>query len=168
MSISLFFTQASQWRIVRALRTGPLAGYTDGFAAWLFEQGYARLSGCDKLRLIDALNRWLEERNLKLSALDDAHYQVFLHETGIGQKHAAVTGRQFISWLQSNKLLNVAEVASDADQDLATQVEKRYERFLHDDRGLSKNTVKKYLSAAHAFFGERFQDSPIGSEDLES
>ncbi len=75
MSIKLYFCSNA---VQRWLHAGPLAEHVDGFASWLFDQGYSRQMARAKLRLTGVLSRWLEERALDLSALDEALYSVFL------------------------------------------------------------------------------------------
>ena len=51
----------------------------------------------------------------------------------------------------------IPEAPEDADStDAITRVERTYERYLVNERGLSPSTVGKYLPAVHAFLAERF------------
>ena len=98
MSTKLYFCSNA---VQHWLHTGPLAEHVDSFASWLFDQGYSREMARTKLRLTGVLSRWLEERALDLSALDELLYGVFLAESDAKRLSPEATGRQLLGWLES-------------------------------------------------------------------
>lgn len=153
MSIELFFPGP---RSPRWLRVGPLARDLDGFAAELAAQGYARQTAGNKLRLVRHLSVWLESEGLGAGALDEGRFETFLLTRGprVAQGEAA-TGRQLLSHLRHEG--RIPEAHKDTDSaDAVSRIERIYERFLVEERGLSPLTVGKYVPAVRAFLDERF------------
>ena len=66
-----------------------------------------------------------------------------------------MTGRQLLGYLRSKgRIPDSPEPA--ASNDPMGRIERTYERYLIDERGLSPSTVSKYLAAVHAFLAKRF------------
>ena len=159
MSLGDFFLRPSSQR---RLRVGPLASELDGFAAWLATQGYAHQTARDKLRLVGHLSLWLGSEGLGIEALDEERFERFLRIRGTRRapQGEATTGRQLLSHLRREG--RIPEAPEDADGDDAiTRVERTYEHFLVNERGLSPLTVGKYLRVVHAFLAERFEAGAV-------
>ena len=164
MSIELFFPGP---RSRQALRVGPLAGELDGFAAWLATQGYARQTGENKLRLVRHLSLWLEREGLGVEVLDEERFEGFLRTRGAPGKTngGLVAGRELLAHLRHGG--RIADAPDDMGSDDAiTLVERSYEHFLVNERGLSPLTVGKYLPVVHAFLTERFGTGVVALETL--
>ena len=154
MSLELFSLGP---RSQRWLRVGPLARDLDGFAAALAAQGYARKTAKDKLGLVRHLSLWLESEGLGAEALDEGRFDTFLRTRGPQRvpQGEAVTGRQLLGYLRSKgRIPDSLEPA--ASNDPMGRIERTYERYLINERGLSPSTVSKYLAAVHAFLAKRF------------
>ena len=122
MSTSLYFSsELAHGR----LRSGAIAGHIDGFAAWLAEQGYSRRQGRAKLRLTGALSRWLAERALDLTALDEAQFGAFLAASSQGLESPEATGRQLLSWLRANGLLAPVAITLSGCEAPMAQIKER-------------------------------------------
>ena len=164
MSIELFFPGP---RSPRWLRVGPLAHDIDGFAAGLAAQGYALQTAGNKLRLVRHLSVWLEREGLGAEALDEVRFETFLLSRGprrLAQGEAA-TGRQLLSYLRhEGRILEVPQETDNADA--ISRIERAYERFLVEERGLSQSTVINYLPAVDAFLRESFRARPVALETL--
>ena len=161
MSTKLYFCSNA---VQHWLHTGPLAEHVDSFASWLFDQGYSREIARTKLRLTGVLSRWLEERALDLSALDELLYGVFLAESDAKRLSPEATGRQLLGWLRANGLIGPAAVRSDDNP--ITQIQLRYERYLRDERGVHANTVRVYLQAIGVFLRSTFSTKSVDLEFL--
>ena len=166
MSIELFFPGS---RSQRWLRVGPLAqaGVLDGFAARLATQGYARETARHKLRLVRHLSLWLESEGLGVEALDERRFETFVLTRGPRRapQGEATTGRQLLSHLRHEG--RVPEAPEDTDSaDAVAQVERTYERYLVNERGLSSSTVGEYLRAVRAFLAQRFGARAVALETL--
>ena len=164
MSIDLFSPSSKGQR---ALRVGPLACELDGFAAWLATQGYARNTGGTKLRVVKHLSLWLENEGLGAEALDEECFEKFLGTCGPRGKPngGVVLGRELLAHLRrEGRIPNAPEDARSTDA--INRVERTYEHFLVNERGLSPLTVGKYLAVVHAFLTERFGTGAVALETL--
>ena len=151
MSLELFSLAP---RSQRWLRVGPLARDLDGFAADLAAQSYARGTALDKLGLARHLSLWLESEGLDAEALDERRFDTFLHTRG-KPNGGAVPGRELFAHLRRmGRIPDAPEPA--ASNDPMARIERTYERYLINERGLSPSTVGKYLAAVHAFLAKRF------------
>ena len=163
MSIGLFFPGSKSRR---ALRVGPLAGELDGFAAWLATQGYARQTGRNKLRLVRHLSLWLERGELGAEALGEECFDTFLR-TRAKPNGGAVLGRELLAHLRRGGRIPDAPEDTGGD-DAITRIERTYERFLVNERGLSPATVINYLPVVHAFLIESFGARAAALETLDA
>ena len=151
----------------RRLRTGPLAHDIDGFAAWLAAEGYAYKTARMKLWLTRNVSCWLEQQGLGIEALNERRFDAFQLSRG-GRRpprdHAS-TGRQLLRYLRDNSRVPPAASDRSADDPIG-RIPRRYERFLVNERGLSSETVRRYLPIVRAFLIERFGMRPVALESL--
>ena len=164
MSTEFYFpSRASQ----RWLRVGPLAADLDRFAARLKAQGYARPSAVSKLRLVSNLSRWLEHQALGVEALDEPCVAEFLLSRGprCVRRGDAATARQLLSHMRAGGRLPLAAPSPQSSNPFAP-IERRYERFLVNERGLSRATVENYLPIIDAFLTECFATGAVALERL--
>ena len=168
MSTTHFFPSVAEgWD---RLHAGPLSGHVEDFADWLADQGYARITGRRKLRLVGKLSRWMEARQLGLPALDETRLERFrTSQSRLGKDTTKMTsdGRELLSWLRQTERLTPTEPEPSHDDPVA-ETAHRYERFLFDERGASLSTVQTYLSTVRTFLGDRFDSRPaeLGSLGL--
>ena len=159
MSLELFSLapRSQQW-----LRVGPLARDVDGFAADLAAQGYARKTAMDKLGLVRHLSLWLESEGLGAVVLDEGRFDTFLRtrEPRRVPQGEAVTGRQLLGYLRRKGRIPDAPKSAVSDDPMA-RIERTYERYLINERGLSPSTVSKYLAAVHGFLAKRFETREV-------
>ena len=151
----------------RWLRVGPLAGDLDRFATRLEAQGYTRPSAVSKLRLVSNLSRWLEHQGLGVEALDEPRIEAFLLTRGprCVRRGEATTTRQLLSHLRASGRIALAPSSPENSNPFAP-IERRYERFLVNERGLSRATVQNYLPIIHTFLAERFATRAVALEAL--
>ncbi len=164
MSLELFSLGP---RSQRWLRVGPLARDLDGFATDLAAQGYARQTAGNKLRLVRHLSLWLESEGLGAEALDEGRFETFLQtrEPRRAPQGEVATGRQLLSHLRSKG--RIPDAAEDTDSgDAITRIERTYERYLVNERGLSPSTVGDYLLVVRAFLAECFGARAVALETL--
>ena len=149
------------------MHIGPLGSDLDGFAAWLAAQGYARITARNKLRLVRNLSRWLEQEGLDLKALDERQFEAFLLTRGPRRKprHEVTTGRQLLSHLRGKGRIRAGSPGPGADGPIG-RIERIYEHFLVNERGLNPATVVNYLPIVHAFLTERFGTRAVELETL--
>ena len=164
MSTEFYFpSRTSQ----RWLRVGPLAGDLDRFATRLKVQGYARPSAVNKLRLVSNLSRWLQHQGLGVEALDEPRVAEFVLTRGprCVQRGDATTVRQLLSHLRASGRIPPAAPSPQSSNPFAP-VERRYERFLVNERGVSRATVENYLPIIHTFLAETFATGAVALETL--
>lgn len=164
MSIEYFFPgRTSQ----RWLGVGPLAEDLDQFAAYLATQGYVRQSATRKLWLARNLSRWLERQGLGVEALDEPRIEAFLLTRGprCVQRGDTATARQLLSHLRAGGRVPLAAPSPQISNPFAA-VERCYERYLVNERGVSRVTVKSYLPVVRAFLAERFATRDVALETL--
>ena len=151
----------------RALRVGPLACELDGFAAWLATQDYARHTGGTKLRIVKDLSLWLEDEGLGAEALDEERFERFLDTSGPQGKPngGVVLGRELLAHLRHEGRIPDAPKET-RSTDAITRIERTYEHFLVNERGLSLSTVGDYRRAVRAFLAERFGSRTVALEKL--
>ena len=158
-----FSTSESQQR----LRAGPLRPAIDGFAAWLAIEGYACRSAAAKLRFVEHLSRWLEREDLGVEALDEQRVEAFFLARGSnsGRRGEATTGRQLLCYLRRSGVI-AAAVSRPCSDGPIERIERTYERFLVDERGVSPATVTNYLPTVRAFLAEHFESREVALETL--
>jgi integrase/recombinase XerD len=135
---------------------GPLAGYREGFAAFLAGRGYTRLSAANQLRLMAHLSRWLGDHGLDAGGLTSERAAAFL---------AARRGEGYRCWLSARGLapllgylrgLGVAPPVPAAERTgPVEELLARYREYLVKERGLAAGTVGNYLREAGLFLATR-------------
>jgi site-specific recombinase XerD len=135
--------------------TGALAGYADGFAAWLADLGFTPLSAANQLRVMARLSRWLTARQLGPAGLTAAQAGAFL---------ADCRARGYTCWLSERGLApllgylrGVGVVPAAGRRPPATAVElllEGYRAWLAGERGLAASTIGYYLSQARLFLSQ--------------
>ena len=64
--------------VLQQLRDGPLGSYVDRFASRLSEQGYARSTAKNKLRLLADFSQWIHRQQLRVDELNEQRIIKFL------------------------------------------------------------------------------------------
>lgn len=149
-------------------RTGPLGALIDGFAGWLREQGYARGSALQHLWVFAALGRWLRRRGLGVADLSNESTRTrFLRHHGGGRgvdPHARVGLRLLLEHLRRIEAL--PDVAATEPTSPRHEVERSFERYLAQERGLSRSTQVNYVPLIGRLLEERFGSGPIDVRGL--
>jgi site-specific recombinase XerD len=148
--------------VSRVRVAGPLAGYADGFGAWLSELGYTPLSAANQLRVLARLSRWLSARRLAPAQLDAGQVEAFL---------AGCRASGYTCWLSARGLApllgylrGAGVVPGPAPEAPATAAEvllDRYRGYLARERGLATSTIGYYLSEARLFL-DRAVNADLG------
>ena len=81
------------------------------------------------------------------------------------QRGEAATVRQLLSHLRTSGRIALAPSPPENSNPFA-QIERRYERFLVNERGLSRATVQNYLPIIHTFLAERFATRAVALKAL--
>lgn len=162
--IEQFYTDP---KILRRLRSGPLGPYMDVVATQLFELGFTKQnSGAHQIHLLDELNRWLEERGLGVGALNEERVREFLGELKRGPwlREAKAGWRLLLKHLRDQGVLSAPNV--EMDETPCQLLERRFARYLVEQRGLAQKSVQLYLAQVHGFLFERFGLGPLSLSEL--
>ena len=139
------------------MRSGPLGPYIDGFAELLFQQGYSREAGAQKLRLVSRLSRWLARREIEVQLLDEQWITEFVRVRGKRLGRRPGTRPTFAALLQYLRQGHIiAEPRIPPALDPLDRVEQDYAQFLRQERALTPATLQNYLPAARRFLVSRF------------
>ena len=160
MTMQLFFSNPESFQ---RLRAGPLADDLDGFAAWMAAEGFAPSTSREKLRLASDLSLWLDGCGLALDALDERRVEEFLQALDPQRRrHSdAATGRQLLAHLRQQGRVPAAPAVPHPEGRIE-QIQRAYECFLVNERGVGRSTACGYVSLVGTFLAERF-----GAEDIE-
>jgi len=135
---------------IARLRTGPLAGHIDGFAAWLASQGYRDSSRQRKLRAAARLGQWLTERSVRARAVNETLVTEFIHRARRRRLHYRNDGAAAASLLRYLREIGVVRSKAPApDSRGLSAIEHDYERHLVRERGLDPCTVRYHLYHVH-------------------
>lgn len=138
-------------------RVGPLAAHIDGFAGYLFSQGYATQTARLKIQLSADLSSWLGRRHLGVEDVKEEQVGAFLEARRKGSLL-----RRGDSWTLSQLLdhlrrVGVSPIPTTAVSDNpADRIIQDYTHFLVNQRGLSQATVVNYVPVARRFLESRF------------
>jgi site-specific recombinase XerD len=157
----------SDCKLLHRGRSGPLGAHLDDFADLLLRQGYTRLTGRDKLRVILQLNQWLEARQLTLQNLDERRLRTF--QTGRRRRQRSPHGEAATLALLLDSLRR-ARVIPGAVQPFTRDslgiLIRHYEQFLLHERGLSQKTVAHRIPVVRHFLSVRFKSGLVRPERL--
>ena len=81
------------------------------------------------------------------------------------QRYATATNRQLLNYSHDKGRIPAASPDSGVDSPVG-RIERTYEHFLINERGLSSVTVVNYLPIVHVFLAERFETRAVALERL--
>jgi len=150
------------------LHTGPLGPYIDPFAQHLAQQGYARASIYDKLRLVAKLSGWMACLPLDLAELDEQQVAAFLQDLHQRRRRAR---RGDVSTLRTllEQLRNLGVIPTPltvSDPSTLQRLKDDFAGYLREERGLADATLDNYLPVVEEFLTARFGDGPLVLEQL--
>ena len=153
-------------KALQSFQSGPLGAHLESFASLLIQQGYSSEAGWDKIRLVADLSRWMVHKKVRLEELDEKRTTTFLDWRW--QRVARHTGDQCTLALVLRQLRQEGIVPAPASPPLnhIDLIERDYERFLRQERGLMSSTVEGYLAVARRFLCHRFQEGEIRLKEL--
>ena len=163
--IDLFYSRSDDFD---RWRCGPLGAHVDGFARWLFIQGYGHRTGQLKIRLVADFSRWLAQRHLEVKALNEEQVARFI-KVRMQQRRWRPRHRQSLIQLlgylrEADIIAGPAVAVSDHPRE---QILREYADYLNDQRGLKQLTIDKYLPVARRFLEARVDAEGLGLEQLQ-
>ena len=149
------------------LRRGPLGDHIEGFAAALKEQGYAKATGKEQLRLVTELSLWLGRRHLEVSDFDEERIDQFLRYRRRKRRlvrSAATTLHKLLKHLRQEGVAPIPPPVVDYDDQ--SRIKREFSEYLIKERGLSQSTVVNYLPVVCQFLSGRFDSDPILFDEI--
>ena len=148
------------------LRPGPLGTYIDVFAQNLVEQGYARWTVEEKIRVVAGFSRWLQSGERVVENLDEQVVSEFLRyrrRKGLSRHGAPPALRDLLRHLRE---AGIIPCAREPESSPLHDIEVCFARYLTEERGLAQPTLDSYLPPVCAFLSERFGTEPIVLDEL--
>lgn len=134
---------------------GPLARFSDGYAAELARLGFTSNSVVTQLVLMGQLSRWMSEVGADVGELSEGRVEGFFDARRAGGQNRVPTARTLVSlfgYLRSQSVVPpLAAGPSTPLEDLLA----RYRHHLVEDRGLARSTVLGYERRARLFLSGR-------------
>ena len=149
------------------LRRGPVARHLDGFASWLWREGYARHTIRQKVHVVAELSHWLHRRRLRVTELDEQKLAKFVkHKRRHGRinRGDAATLHQLLDYLRLEQGIAVPVAVSDDPQ--LDRIEADFKLYLTEERGLSQATLLNYVPMVRRLLCECFRTRPIRLDRL--
>ena len=143
-------------------RVGPLSPHIDRFAARLREAQYCREALRHKLRVVADLSLWLQRKRVDVSQLDERVLDRFLQRRNLRADRPAV--RQVLQLLHDLEV--VPRPPAKKTPNPFDRIEQSFERYLTQERRLSKASVLNTLPFVHRFLEHRFGQGAATVEKL--
>lgn len=159
-----FFTFA-QTR--QRMHEGPLGEHIDDYAALLHERGYSRQFAGWQIRWLADLSRWLQRQGLHAKDMDPqkiACYLRYRQKRWRPRSGGRPILKRFLTLLHSKGLL--PPKAPPPMKNARQRAEDDFERYLSQERGLSRATLRNYLPIVRQFLVERFGQKPLRFDQL--
>jgi site-specific recombinase XerD len=149
------------------LRVGPLSGYLDAFAQTLSEHGYAIDTGQRQLRTVSHLSQWMGRRGLQAHDLSEPILKRFLADRR-RQRRMRHTDPRALGWfLEHLRQTGVVEQTLPRCADgMRGPLERDFERYLLQERGLAAATIGNYLGVSRTFLTTHFSKEMVDPQQL--
>lgn len=146
-------------RVSKVLMVGPLVSCTEDFTSTLKASGYAPLTVVNELRLMAHLSRWMQARELTVTALSSELLQEY-------EASVRASGRTFMSSNGSmdplRRFLGIAPpTPGPIPTSAATELLALFRRHLLNERGLAESTATAYLLRASRFLSWTAADGNV-------
>lgn len=149
-------------KVLQNYRTGPLGPHLDRFAQQLKQNGYTRLSGRNKLRVVVQLNHWLIAKNFLLSQLNEQFvlaFQVDRRKRRTSQHGEKGTLALLLRMLRDADLIPAVPAKTVGEPiDMLVQ---DYAQFLIQERGLSSTTLAHRIPMVRQFLTYCFRSRKV-------
>jgi len=151
--------------VLKHLYDGPLKAFLDYFEALLSDRGYKRTVIKEKLRIVSDFREWLYQQHFELNELSEGSIDEFI-------KHQGTKGTIRRGCFATLRLLLKHLGHTDVNLDSHTEdcsshnIEKGFAQYLSQERGLSPNTIERYIPMVRHFLADRFRSDPVQIDKL--
>lgn len=155
--------------IRQRLRIGPLKDYLDTFAQQLSGHGYAIDTGQQQLRMVSRLSQWMGRRGLHAHDLSEQIVKRFLADRR-RQGCLRHTDPKALAWfLEYLRQVGVVEQIHPRRADgMGMPLERDFERYLFQERGLAAATICNYLRVSRTFLTMHSNEDIFDPQQLNS
>jgi site-specific recombinase XerD len=142
---------------------GPIATHIALFARWVNEQGYAVASLYRRVLLAASFSLWLQENGVRLRDVSSEHATRYLRyrsrrvRPGRGDPTAL---QQLIEFLRQQGVIP-AEKKPPIRGTPAEECAQKFERYLGEERALSKATILNYVPFVRCFLNDTFGNGRV-------
>jgi site-specific recombinase XerD len=151
----------SRSKTIVRLRSGLFGRHIDGFAESLSKQGYSSNVIVVKIRAAGMLGRWLSQKQHKLGTLDEQQVLEFLEYCSRNQQIPDILPATLNQLLHYLREAGVVPLAKPICTDTREPIEKEFEEYLTNERGLLAPAIRYQQLIAKRFLIERFGTSPF-------
>jgi site-specific recombinase XerD len=150
-------------------RSGPLGPHVDGFVVFEKQLGFARLTLQEDLRIVSALNEWLQKHRQGAVDLNEARLEEFIRYRHRRHPHCH-SGRptltRLLCYLRESGIIPPAE--PEPESNAIERLLAEFADYLTKDRGLVQTTVARCLSMVRRFLVHQFTSQDIHLEALKA
>ena len=153
--------------VLERINTGPLSPYLSIFASLLSEQGYTKFCIRTKIRFIGQLNYWLDQQHLGCNDLKLELFNHFIKYRGTTEpiRHGDLaTFKLLLRHLAEKGIIQVSTIRNDKNP--FSEIESEFTQYLTNERGLSPDTLARYIPLVRCFLSEHFKTGTIRLEKL--
>ncbi len=145
---------------LKQLYVGPLQPFLNSFESLLSNQGYARFSRKDKIRLLSRFSKWLHQQHLGVNELSDQVIEKFIR---YNRRKGAIRRGDIATLRLLLQHLGRTDVTSNFANEHFTlhRIENGFAQYLSQERGLSPVTLAKYIPMVRYFLANRFHTGAI-------
>jgi site-specific recombinase XerD len=150
-------------RAIERFHNGSLGEQMDGYAEHLFEEGYARQYGRNKLWLLRELSRWLDRQGLEPTDLNEKRLADFARERSRRQRPLRGGNRatlaHFLDYLR--KAGAAPTPIPRLPRDAKSRLERAFVEYLAQERGVCQATIDNYLQEVRRFLAHQCARSAL-------
>ncbi len=148
---------------------GPLAAYLEPFAKALREQGYARHSIHQQVRLAACFSRWLRQCRITVLSITSDHPRRYLRyrarRVRLCRGDTAAL-QHLLDFLRHERVIPAEKKVPVRPETSAERRADAYEEHLREVRGLARATIINYVPFIRSFLKDRFGAGPATLSDL--
>jgi site-specific recombinase XerD len=149
------------------LRVGPLRSYLDTFAQQLSEHGYAIDTGQQQLRAVSRLSQWMDRRGLQVNDLGEHVLEQFLRARRRTGRYRHTDPKALAMLLEHLRQVGVVDrPAPPIAEDGLGQLQRDFEHYLRQERGLAVATIGNYSGVARTFLTMHFHKERVDPHQL--
>ena len=157
----------TRWTAITNPSFGPLGKHLDEFSTRLSSLGHTQGTIKAKILIARHLNKWLDQKRLKVTDLNEKSIRRFLNYYNKGHADNPRNFcllRDLLNWLREQNIISKPTFVKREGK--FDYVLRDYTGYLENERGLVTITIKSYVSIIERFLAKRFRRSEVLLNDL--